>query len=169
MVAGQPLADDRVAGHAVLAGQVDHHRSAGSRRVGSRLWPGGGTRPIDQLAARPVEIASGRTRPRREEPGQTATGDRAALVAERGLGDGPPSVEFADHPVGGDPHLVEEHLAELGAAVHLRERPRLDAGLIHVDHEVRHPAVLRLVGVGAGQQHPELGDDRPPSSRPSAR
>ncbi len=146
-----------VAGHAVLAGEVDHHRS-GDRAARDAALPHGRPCPLDHLAARQVEIAGGRTRPRRNEPGQTATRDRAALVAERGLGDGPPTVELADHPVGGDPHLVEEHLAELGAAVHLRERPRLDAGLIHVDHEVRHPAVLGLVGIGAGQQHPELRD-----------
>ena len=136
VVAGQPLADHGIAVDAVLAGEVDHHRS-GNRAARDPALLHARPCPLDHLAARQVEIARGRTRPRRNEPGQPATGDRAALVAERGLGDRPPTVELADHPVGGDPGLVEEHLAELGAAVHLLERPGLDAGLVHVDRRSR--------------------------------
>src|SRR3546814_5536211 len=90
--------------------------------------------------------------------------DVAALVGEGGHGDAPASVHRAEQRVGGEADLVEEHLVELAAAVHLPERPDLDARQVHVDEEERDPLVLRQVGIGAGQADAPVGP--PPGGAP---
>ncbi len=54
--------------------------------------------------------------------------------------------------------LGQEHLAEVGGAVHLHQGTHLDAGLAHVEHDERQTTVLGLVGVGASQQHAPFAD-----------
>ena len=78
-----------------------------------------------------------------------------------------PWFELADEVVVGHEHVVEEHLVELGLAGDLDERPDLDARRVHVDDEVRDAAVLRRVGIGAGQADPPPGELRVATSTPS--
>jgi hypothetical protein len=63
-------------------------------------------------------------------------------------------VERADQLVVGHEDFVKEHFVELGVAGELHQRPDLDAGRLHVDHEIRDALVLRHVGVGAGEADP---------------
>ena len=42
-------------------------------------------------------------------------------------------------------------------AGHLPQRPHLDPGLVHVDREPGDALVLRDVGIGAGDEHAEVG------------
>ena len=98
-------------------------------------------------------------------PGVAALGRRVAaagaeagpLVHEGGVGDGPAVVEPADERAVGDDGLLHEDLVEHGVAGHLHQRPDLDALLVHVDGEVGDALVLRHVGVGAGDEHAEVG------------
>ena len=53
--------------------------------------------------------------------------------------------------------VVEEHLVELGLAVHLQDGTHLEARSVHRHGEAAEPAVSLLGGVGAGQQQPVLG------------
>ena len=53
---------------------------------------------------------------------------------------------------------VEEHLVEEGPAGHLLQRAHVDARLVHVDGEVGDALVLGHLGVGAGDEHAEVGD-----------
>ena len=48
--------------------------------------------------------------------------DGDALVHERGDRDRPTFVDAAEHVIGGDAHVVEEHFVERRTAVHLLER-----------------------------------------------
>src|SRR5581483_2468785 len=57
----------------------------------------------------------------------------------------------------GDACVGQVALVELGLAGHLAQRPDLDAGLVHVDHEVGHAPVLGDVGIGAREQQAPLG------------
>ena len=61
----------------------------------------------------------------------------------------------------GTTRAVEEHLVEVDLAGDVAQRPHLDAGLVQVDEEVGDALALRDVGVGAGQQHAEVGEVRP--------
>ena len=71
-----------------------------------------------------------------------------------------PLFDAADRVVVADPHIGEEHLVEHRAARHLLERADVDAGLVDVEHEVGDALVLRDVGIGAGQEHADVGDLR---------
>ena len=55
---------------------------------------------------------------------------------------------------------VEEHLVEVGVAVHLPDRADRDPGVAHVDDEVRDAVVPVGVGVGPGEQDPAAGEVR---------
>jgi hypothetical protein len=80
-----------------------------------------------------------------------AAAERAAFVHQRRHRDVPPVADGAE-PVGvGNAGVGEVHLVELGLAGQLPQRPRLDAGAVHVDDEVREALVLGHVGVGAGE------------------
>ena len=57
----------------------------------------------------------------------------------------------------GTADVGEVDLVELGVAGHLAQRPDLDAGGVHVDHEVGEALVLLGLGIGAGEDHAEAG------------
>ena len=81
----------------------------------------------------PPDLAGQRARARERDP----------LVHQGGDRDVPAVALGPDAHRVGDAHVVEEHLVELGVAGDLHERPHLDARRVHVDDEVREPAVLR--------------------------
>ena len=56
--------------------------------------------------------------------------------------------------------LVDEHLVEHRVAGHFAQRSGLDAGLGHVEAEVRDALVLRQIGVGACDQHADVAELR---------
>ena len=87
-----------------------------------------------------------------------AATDGDPLVHQRRERDPPPLADVAEPLLVGDADVGEVHLVELGLTGDLVERAHLDAGRLHVDHEVGHALVLRLVGVGAGDEHPPLGE-----------
>ena len=96
-----------------------------------------------------------------DEPGAlrghpAADGD--PLVHEGGEHDPPAVARLAEALGVGDARVGEVHLVELGLAGDLVERPHLDARALHVDHEVGHALVLGRLGVGAGDEHPPLGE-----------
>src|SRR5690606_27555635 len=64
--------------------------------------------------------------------GHAGCTERAALVGEGGDGDGPPTVDLADHVGVRHTSVGQEHLVEGGTTRHLLERPHVDAGLVHV-------------------------------------
>ena len=72
-------------------------------------------------------------------------------------GAAPAVVLLADEAVVGHEHVVEEHLVEHRLAGELAQRPDVDAGRLHVDHEARDAVVLRLLGVGAGEADAPVG------------
>ena len=82
----------------------------------------------------------------------------AALVAERGLRDGPALAELADLVGLLHARIGHEDLAELRGAGDLLERAHVDAGLAHVHEEARDALVLGHLGVGAGEEEPPVGD-----------
>src|SRR4029450_10575466 len=55
----------------------------------------------------------------------------------------------------------EDALVDPGPARHLAEQHDLDARLLHVDDEVGDAGVLGLVGIGAGDEHRQVGDLAP--------
>src|SRR5690349_16358403 len=59
-----------------------------------------------------------------------------------------------------DERIGEEHLVELRLVGDLAQRPYLDARRTYVDDEVRDPALLRRVGVGAGETDAPVGELR---------
>ena len=98
-----------------------------------------------------------------------AGADRRPLVHQRRERDGPAVVDVAEAVGVGDPHLVEEHLVEAGAAGHLAQRPHLDAGRLHVDDEPGEALVLGQVGVGAGDDLADVAVLGARRSTPSGR
>jgi hypothetical protein len=60
---------------------------------------------------------------------------RRAFVGEKTHGEAPPSIQLADHAMGGNLHVVEEDLAELLASADDLDRPDSDAWGVHVDEE----------------------------------
>src|SRR5206468_7213998 len=80
-----------------------------------------------------------------------------ALVREDAHRDLPAGPGRTDHHVGRDAYAVEEDLAELGVARHLRERANADARTPHVDEEEADPLVLRRVGLGAAEEEAPVG------------
>jgi len=87
--------------------------------------------------------------PRRDAPPPMALRSFISVV----IATLPPIAFPAHQPVGGNAHVGEEHLVELGLAGDLVERLHLDAGALHVEQEVRHAVVLRHVGIRACEQH----------------
>ena len=69
----------------------------------------------------------------------------------------PAVVDAADDVLDRDPRVLDEELVELGLARDLDQRADVDAVLLHVHQEVRQPAVLGRVRVGAREQHAPLG------------
>ena len=59
-----------------------------------------------------------------------------------------------------DARVGEEDLVELGVAGHLAQRPHFHTRLVHVEQEVGDASMLRLVGIGAREQHPVVGQVR---------
>ena len=86
-----------------------------------------------------------------------ADGRELALERQRRHGDAPAVAGPADEVRRRDAGVGQEHLVERRVLVHLVHRADLDAGLVHRQHEVADAAVLRHVGVGAGEQQPEVG------------
>ena len=58
----------------------------------------------------------------------------------------------------GDADVGEEHLVEVGDAGDLPHRADVDARRTHVDDEVRDATVLRLIGIGTGEEDGEIGE-----------
>ena len=85
---------------------------------------------------------------------------RYPFVAERHLGQGPPSVHLAHEVLGGKPHLVEEHLVEGVITGHVDDGADRDTWRVHGTDEVGDPLMFRDLGIGARQQDPERGDVR---------
>ncbi len=86
-----------------------------------------------------------------------AIAGEAALVCQRRPSDSPASTHLTDD-VGVRHHRVgQEDLHERVAVVHLLDRPHLDAGLVHVDHEVGDALVLHRVPVGASHEDRHVG------------
>jgi len=76
--------------------------------------------------------------------------DRSTADAHR---DRPAAVDLAEDPVGGNDHVVEEHLRELPHPVDHLDRHDRDARRVHVDEERGDPPVARLRRPGAREQH----------------
>ena len=57
--------------------------------------------------------------------------------------------------------VIEEHLVEVDVAGDVAQRAHVDTGLVQVEQEVRDALALRHVGIGAREQHAEVGDVRP--------
>ncbi len=86
-----------------------------------------------------------------------ARAEAGALVHQRGVGGGPSVVDAADERGVGHAGVGEEDLVEEGVTGHLLEGTNVDALLEHLEGEVRDALVLGDVGVGAGEQHAEVG------------
>ena len=84
-------------------------------------------------------------------------GHEPALVDERGLQYRPSGVQLTDQVLGGNAGVRQEHLVELRFAGDLVDRPDLDAGLTHGQHEEADALMFRHVPVGPGQQHAVVG------------
>ena len=69
---------------------------------------------------------------------------RGALVGEDAHGHGPAAVQLAEHPVGRDHDVVEEHLGELELPVEHLERRDGDPRRVHVDEERGDAPVARI-------------------------
>src|SRR5262249_59752818 len=72
----------------------------------------------------------------------------------------PAVTDIADAIGVGDARVRQVHLVELGLAGDLPQRAYLDAGRVHVDHEVRETLVLGHFGIGARDEHPAVGNVR---------
>ena len=113
----------------------------------------------DQVAHPPGQHAHDGARLGQAAAGRVAAAGAEAgpLVHERRVGGGPPVVEATDQRGVGHPGVGDEDLVEERVAGHLLERAHVDAVLEHVEGEVGDALVLGHVGVGAGQQHAEVG------------
>ena len=85
-----------------------------------------------------------------------AAADAGTLLGQAGAGDPPALAGSADHVGGGDPHLVEEDLVEVGRPRHLAQRSDVDTGAAHVENEGR-DAGRTLDRLGARQQVAVVG------------
>ena len=122
----------------------------------ARPAPGPGTDVVAHPAGQVAGYRAGNSR--RGGSRTTPRTEPRPLEGEGGVGDGPPVVGPADDGGVADPGLVDEHLVEQGPTGHLPQRPYLDARLLHVEGEIGDPLVLGHIGVGASQQHAEVGD-----------
>src|SRR5262249_31312199 len=109
---------------------------------------------LADVVARPIfQLVRNRTRERvARRTGTTGAETRAPRR--------PPMVEPADDRVVAYARAVDEDFIEQRAASHLTQRPDLDAGLLHVELEVRDPLVLRQLRRGAREQHALVGELR---------
>src|SRR5439155_4889744 len=73
------------------------------------------------------------------------------LVAEQELRVRPALVLLPDELISRHPDVVEEHLVDLVPAVNEPDRADGHTGRVHVDEQERDAALLRRLGVGAGQ------------------
>ena len=89
-----------------------------------------------------------------------AQADGHALEHQRGQRGAPAVVDLADDRVGGQAHVVEEDLVELGLAGDLAQAADGDALGVHRQDEHRQALVLVLLGVGARQQQAVGGELR---------
>ena len=87
----------------------------------------------------------------------TAGADRDPLVHQRRDRDRPALVDVAEHVLVRHAHVVEEHLVERRAAVHLLQRLDRHARRLHVDDERGDALVLLGVGVRAADDLAEVG------------
>jgi hypothetical protein len=83
--------------------------------------------------------------------------DQHALVLERRSRDLPALAAFAHDVLRRHANVVEEHLAEVVAALHHDERPHVDPGSLHRDEQVGDARVLGRVGLGAEQAEHHVG------------
>ena len=151
----------------------DRALGAGVARLGGRAGPqvrepqGLGVDPqLHQLVAE-HRVLVGALAPRGARPrrwGRCPAGrvpppaaDGGALVHQRGHRHPPAVAHVADAVGVGDADVGQVDLVELRLAGDLAQRPDLDARRVHVDGEVGQALVLRLVGVGAGDEHPAVG------------
>ena len=111
--------------------------------------------------SRPVRFASStRLEHRLLEPRDAVDPEPRAFVRERTLCDRPTAVELTDEVLARHDDIGEEHLGELGLAVDVAERSRVDPGRVHVDDEQRDATVLRRRRVGAHVAEALVGDGR---------
>jgi alkylation response protein AidB-like acyl-CoA dehydrogenase len=119
---------------------VDPHRAVAEHLVAQRS------------ARRQLGQPLGRVGDRRRGAGVVL--QAGALVRQRRHGD-PPAVSHRPDPVGvPDPHVLEEHLAEVLVTVHLPQRADRDPGSVHPDGEHGQALVLRHGRVRPRQQEP---------------
>ena len=84
----------------------------------------------------------------------------ASFVGQGRLRNRPSCVFLAYQLVVGYEHLVEEHLVEFRIVGYLAERPDLDPGRTHVDHEDGDALPFRQPGSSPGQTQPPVGELR---------
>ena len=99
-------------------------------------------------------------RERATEGAAAARAEPGPLVGQRGVGHRPAVVEPTEQIGVGHAAVGHEDLVEQRPTRHLAQRADVDAGLVHLDGEVGDAPMLRHVGVGAGEQHAEVGDLR---------
>ena len=104
-----------------------------------------------------------------EQAAARAGGRRAALERQARERDAPAFADRADAVGVGDARVVEEDLGEVRVAVHLAQRPHVDAGRVQVDAERGDALVLRDGRIVAGEQQARSASTRPGSSTPSGR
>ena len=63
--------------------------------------------------------------------------------------------------VSGTTASVEEHFVEVDLTTDMAQRPHLHARLMQIEEEVGDAGALRRVGIGAREQHAEVGEMRP--------
>src|SRR6185312_10277918 len=81
----------------------------------------------------------------------------AALEFEQIFAVGPALALFADTVGDWHAHVVEEHLVDLVIAADGQDRPRRDAGALHVDQDEGDAVLLPLALVGADQREHHVG------------
>ena len=146
-VAGQFLAQRRVAGHAVFLREGGHRlRRDGTRPNGTAAGAGSAAGivrlsppPPRRRCRRPAPTGPGRGRARHRWRWSSAR-------EQRGLGDAPARAGLAEHAPRPHAGPVRNTSDRMSCRRHLLERPGLDAGLVHVDEEVREPWCLGRPG-----------------------
>src|SRR4029453_18308628 len=150
----QPLADVRVLVATDVLGQLleQVRLTSGHGALGAVASP-----PRSEITDASLELLRLLPRHRAADGPTTSAPEPGALVRQRRGGAGPAAVQLADHRRLAHARVREEPLAEQRPPRHLAQRAHLDAGLVHLDREVRDALVLRRVGIGTGDQHAEVG------------
>ena len=148
--AGGDLPPGRLGGHALAQVALD------TRPGGQRADLLADRTVLDGRAATPTVPAGDVDEPEHGIGATAATAYAGALLGQAGPGDLPALARAADHVGRGDPHLVEEHLVEVGRAGHLAQWSYVDAGTAHVEDEGR-DAGRALDRLGARQQVAVVG------------